>query len=154
MTAVRSSLAKIFRFGPTGRLVFAMVAAASTMVTAEPTRAASVQEIFEKYNLLGTFSWDCSKPPSANNLYFVHRLLDANQVQRDQMSGQTTRDWVVLVVKASEARPNEILVSGAFTGRLRGRDLESKAASGIWRLEPNRLLQWEGTVDGDKVVVT
>src|SRR6266496_3071655 len=33
-------------------------------------QAPSVPEVFQKYNLIGTFAWDCSKPASPNNLYF------------------------------------------------------------------------------------
>jgi hypothetical protein len=60
-----------------------------------PTQS-SVKAIFEKYNLLGTFAWDCSKPASKDNFYYVHRLLDADHVQRDQMSGPTQRDWLAV----------------------------------------------------------
>jgi hypothetical protein len=112
----------------------------------------SVQAVFEKHNLLGTFAWDCGKPTSRNNWYHVHRLLDAGHVQREQMRGPTTRDWVVLLDTAAEGNPNELAISGTLTGRINGRDLDRKPASGVWRLEPNRLRQWEGIVDGEKLI--
>ena len=120
-------------------------------ISAATAQTASVKAIFERYNLLGTFAWDCSKPVSRNNVYYVHRLLDAGHVQRDQMSSSTTRDYLIVVDKA-EARPNEISLSGMVTGRVGGRDLDNKPANGVWRIEPNRLLIWEATVDGRNTI--
>jgi hypothetical protein len=119
-----------------------------------PTAVAqiSVKAVFEKYNLLGTFAWDCSKPASMDNRYYVHRAINTDFVQRDQMSGPTTRDWVARIERAAEVKPNELAVSATFTGRTMGKDLDSKPSSGLWRLEPNRLLQWEATIDGQKVI--
>jgi hypothetical protein len=112
----------------------------------------SVKAVFEKHNLLGTFAWDCSKPASRDNRYYVHRAINTDLVQRDQMSGVTTRDWVALIERAAEVKPNELALSATFTGRSIGKDFDSKPSSGLWRLEPNRLLQWESTIDGQKVV--
>jgi hypothetical protein len=119
-----------------------------------PTAVAqtSVKAVFEKHNLLGTFAWDCSKPASRDNRYYVHRALNTDLVQRDQMSGPTTRDWVARIERAAEVKPNELAVSATFTGRSMGKEFDSKPSSGLWRLEPNRLLQWEGTIDGQKVI--
>jgi hypothetical protein len=119
-----------------------------------PTAVAqtSVKAVFEKHNLLGTFAWDCSKPASTDNRYYVHRALNTALVQRDQMSGPTTRDWVARIERAAEVKPNELAVSATFTGRSMGKEFDSKPSSGLWRLEPNRLLQWEGTIDGQKVI--
>jgi hypothetical protein len=119
-----------------------------------PTAVAqtSVKAVFEKHNLLGTFAWDCSKPASTDNRYYVHRALNTDFVQRDQMSGPTTRDWVARIERAAEVKPNELAVSATFTGRSMGKEFDSKPSSGLWRLEPNRLLQWEGTIDGQKVI--
>ena len=47
----------------------------------------SVKVVFENYKLLGIFAFDCSKPPTSDNYYYVHRLVDAGHVQRDRMSG-------------------------------------------------------------------
>jgi hypothetical protein len=85
-------------------------------------------------------------------LHYVHRLLDGDRVLREQMSGPTSRDWVVVLDKAAEAGANEIALSGTLTGRVGGGDLDSKPAYGIWRVEPNRLMQWEATVNGEKVI--
>ena len=53
---------------------------------APAARAASVQELFERYGLLGTFAADCAKPMSRQNTYIVHRVLDAHRIQREAMS--------------------------------------------------------------------
>jgi hypothetical protein len=112
----------------------------------------SAKAIFEKYSLLGTFAWDCSKPPSAqNNWYHVHRLIDPDHVQRDYMTGPTTRQWLSVIDQVAELRPDEVELSGTITGRVGGRDLDRAAIKGIWRVQPGRLLVWEATINGDKV---
>jgi hypothetical protein len=97
-------------------------------VVAAPSAFAqtSVKSVLEKHNLLGTFAMDCSKPASKNNLYFVNRAIDADHVQRDQMSGTTTRDLIIYIDKAAELKPNEIAVSGTRDG---------KPTDGVWRIE-------------------
>jgi hypothetical protein len=96
------------------RLLGALAAIASTASSAQ---AASVKEIFEKHDLLGTFAWDCSKPPSAeNNWHYINRLVDIDHVQRDFMTGPATRQWVTVFDKASEPKPNEVVASGRITG--------------------------------------
>jgi hypothetical protein len=82
----------------------------------------------------------------------VHRLLDPGHVQRDEMSGPTDRDWATVIDKAAQASANEIAVSGTLTGRVGGRDHDNKPTNGIWRVEPSRLLQWEATLDGQKII--
>jgi hypothetical protein len=101
--------------------------------------AASVKEIFEKYGLLGTFAWDCGKPASRQNFYYVHRLIDTERVQRDAMEGPTTRTFVVVIEQAAELRPNEISVSGMRDG---------KPFSSVYRAEPSRTRVLDATVDG------
>ena len=130
-----------------GLAVIAVLAASSAQA-----QSGTVKAVFEKHKLLGTFAWDCSKPAANNNLYFVHRPLDGGQLQRDQMSGETTRDWTLIIEKATDARPNEITYSGLVTGRLLGRNLENKPVNGVYRIEQNRLLQWEATVDGERTI--
>jgi hypothetical protein len=108
--------------------------------------------VFEQYKLLGRFAWDCGKPASGNNLHYVHRLLDSDHVQREQMSASTVRDWFVVLNKATAVNPNELVISGTLTGRIAGRNFEREAADGRWLLEPGRLLQWEAAVGGDKTI--
>ena len=104
----------------------------------------SVKAIFEKHDLLGIFAVDCSSRASKTNVYFVTRLLDANHVQRDQMSGPTTRDRVTVIDKAVELTADEINVSGK-------RDDEQPTES-VWRFDKDRVLGMENTVGGKKVI--
>ena len=123
------------RLGATTRIRAAAVA--GIILVSSSAQAASIKEIFEKHGLLGTFAWDCSKPASGdNNWYFVNRVMDADHVQRDFMSGPTTRAWYTILDKAEERSANEIYVSGTRDG---------KPTDGIWRVEQNRMLQREST---------
>jgi hypothetical protein len=123
---------------------YGTVAVALAFLTAASTQAATVKEIFEKHNLIGTFAWDCTKPVSGdNNWYFVNRVLDADHVQRDFMTDQTTRAWYAIIDRAEERGANEIFGSGTRDGQ---------PIEGIWRVEPNRMLQWEATQAGKKII--
>src|SRR5262249_17893407 len=106
-------------------------------------RGGPVQAAFEKYALLGQFSWNCSQPPSKSNLYYVNTPIDGDRVQREQMSSLTDRDWTVILDRVVELRPNEIFVSGIRDGR---------PTDGIWHLEQGRMLQWDATVNGQRVI--
>jgi hypothetical protein len=141
-----SSIVEQFYFGAQPSVV------TTDNVTKTATPADSVKAVFEKHDLLGNLAWDCTKPASKSNLRYLHRVLDDDRVQREQMSGPTSRDWVAIIDKASEAGPNEIALSGTLTGRLAGRDLGNAPTNGIWRVEPNRLVQWEVTLNGEKVI--
>jgi hypothetical protein len=104
----------------------------------------SVKAIFEKHDLLGMFAADCAGPASKTNPYFVNRLLDADHVQRDQMSGPATRERVTVIDKAVELTADEIQVSGK-------RDDEQPTES-VWRFEKVQVLGLENTVGGKKVI--
>lgn len=117
----------------------AALAATATMLAGTSARAASAKDIFEKYHLFGTFSYDCTKAADKKNLYFVNRALDADHVQRDVMNGPTAREHVITYDKVEESKPNEIKVSGTRDGQ---------PAEGIWRVEENRMLQWYSKVNG------
>jgi hypothetical protein len=112
-----------------------------------PAQAASVKEIFEKYNLLGAFAQDCAKPPTvqtppngvAQNWWFVNRLIDADHAQRDFMTGPTSRGFVIVVDKVMELKPSEIRVTGM-------RD-ETMTIDNVWHIEPNRTRTWDGIGD-------
>jgi hypothetical protein len=107
----------------------------------------SVQAVFEKHGLLGTFAMDCTKAASRANFYFVNRLMDADHVQRDQMSGPTTRDAVIIIDKISEVKSNEVAWSGTRDG---------KPQDGVWRIERKgdsmRAQGIEATWDGKKQI--
>jgi hypothetical protein len=110
-------------------------------------RAETLKEAFEKHNLLGTFAVDCTKFASKANPYFVNRLIDADHVRRDQMSGPTIPDVVIMIDKISEVRPNELEWSGARDG---------KPIDGVWRIERKgdsmRAQGIEASWDGKKLI--
>jgi uncharacterized caspase-like protein len=108
--------------------------------TAPPT---DVRLIFEKYGLLGAFAVDCAKPPTSDNLHYINRLLADGTVEREQLSGPTTRNWVTVLDKATELKPNEIFLSGTR---------DDKSADGVWRIDGKRMLQTEVSWGGQKIV--
>jgi Bacterial Ig domain len=119
-------------------------AAASLMPSAAQAQNGSVKAIFEKYDLLGMFAWDCGKPPDANNnWFFVNRLLDADHVQRDFMDSPTSRAWYTMIDRASESGQGEISLGGTRDGQ-RG--------DSVWRIEKNRMLQWAATQAGKQII--
>lgn len=118
--------------------------AALTIAAASAAQAATVKEVFEKYNLLGTFAWTCSQPANDdNNWYYVNRAIDADHVQRDRMIGPTTRGAVAILDKATESKPNEIAIEGIIDGQ---------RFAGTWVIEKTRMLQWEATLAGKKTI--
>jgi peptidyl-prolyl cis-trans isomerase C len=114
--------------------------------------AASVKGIFEKYHLLGTFAVDCIKPPGGDNWYYVHHAIDSDHVQRDFMSGPTSRSWFAIFDRASENGAGEIFVSGQMTGHFYEKELKNQMIDGVLRIGPNLMKTWESTVSGQKTV--
>jgi dienelactone hydrolase len=134
--------------------LFGALAAITSTASAVQAQSSSVKVIFEKYNLLGTFAWDCSKPPSGdNNWTYVTRLIDADHAQREFMTGPATRQWVAVFDKAAELKSNEVTASGQITGRLEGRRAENEPIDGVWRIEQNRIQQWASTFQGKPLIV-
>jgi hypothetical protein len=68
----------------------------------------SVQSIFERHGLIGTFAEDCAKDPGDSNQYIVHRVIDAGHVERDQMKSRSVRSYAAVVDNADEVSSNEI----------------------------------------------
>jgi hypothetical protein len=120
---------------------------AIALAAAPASAQSSVKAVFEKHGLLGTFAFDCSKPATKSNLYYINRVIDADHLQRDRMTGPTTREWVALIDKATEVKPNEIAVSGTRA---------DKPIDGVWRVERKgddvRVLIVESSFDGKKSV--
>ncbi len=122
----------------------ALAALSMLMSAAGGARAASVQEVLEKYNLLGTWAWDCSKPADAkSNWVFVNRMVDANHMQRDFMKNATERAWYSVVTEATAIGPTELRVAGTRDGQ---------RTDAIWRVEGTRMIQWEASQGGKKII--
>lgn len=111
--------------------------------SAAQAQGAPVKAIFEKHNLLGTFAWDCAKPASRDNRYYVHRPLETGHVQRDMMSGPNTRDFAVIWEGGFEAGRNQITLSGVREGQ----PVES-----TYMVERDRIRVVESTVGGKKEI--
>jgi len=112
---------------------------------ARSAQAVSVKQIFEQYNLLGSFAPDCSKPPNQeNNWFYVNRVIDARHVQHDLMSGPDTRLWFIIIDQAKETGRNEIFLKGIQDGHL--------PVEGIWRIDGDRMLQWSAMRDGKQLI--
>jgi hypothetical protein len=132
------------RRGGVNSWAVAIAGAIAAMFAASSAHAATIQEIFTKFHLIGSFAWDCSKAPSgSDNWYFVNRVVDADHVQRDFMTGTTTRAWYAILDKAAEIGRDEISISGTR---------DDKPTNGIWRVEKDRMLQWEASQDGKKII--
>lgn len=70
--------------------------------------SSSVQSIFERHRLVGTFAEDCTIDPSDSNQYIVHRIIDANHVERDQMKSRSARSYAAFVDNADEVAANDV----------------------------------------------
>jgi heat shock protein HslJ len=140
-------IAELIRFGLMRRIALQTAVAVAAISAVACAQAASIQEIFEKYNLVGIFAQDCTKPATVQsprngapqNWWFVNRLIDANHAQRDFMEGPGARSFVIIIDKAVELKPNEIRVTGM-------RD-DTIAVDNVWHIEPNRTRTWQGIGD-------
>jgi hypothetical protein len=122
-------------------------AAAIAPAQAVAVHAASVKDIFQKYNLIGTFAQDCSKPPTVQtppngtpqNWWFVNRLIDDNHAERDFMNSPTERGFVIIIDGATELQANQIRVTGLRDGTI--------SVDNVWHIDKNRTLTWQGIGD-------
>ena len=125
-------------------LMFAISITTQDLRNPAQAQSGSVRAIFEYYDLLGTFAADCSQAASERNIYIVHRALDADQVQRDSMSGPTTRVDVSVIDSASASGPGELALSLAN---------ERRRLYVVVRVEPRRWRLIESTREnGEKLV--
>jgi hypothetical protein len=77
--------------------------------------SSSVQNIFERHGLIGTFAEDCTKDPGDSNQYIVHRVIDADHVERDQMKSRSVRSYAAFVDNADEVSSSEIRMNILIT---------------------------------------
>ena len=107
-------------------------------------QSGSVKGIFEYYDLLGTFAADCTQAVSERNIYIVQRVLDADHVRRESMSGPTTRVDLSVIDLASILGPAEVALSIAN---------DRRRLNVVVRAEPRRWRLIELTRDnGEKLV--
>jgi hypothetical protein len=74
-------------------------------------QAQSASDVFELYDLLGSFSINCGKPAAAGNPYSVYRALDDGNVQFDMMIGPNRRRSSYTIDLAVEVSQNDIEIS-------------------------------------------
>ena len=119
--------------------------AALAWLAAPAAQAASVQAMFERYGLIGTWAFDCSQPASEQNPYIFYRLLDADHVGRDTMNSPTNRTNASVADFLIESNPNEVVISVKTE---RGR------TNLTVRIERKRIRTFQSTRDsGEKVIV-
>jgi Ricin-type beta-trefoil lectin domain/PAN domain len=125
-------------------LAFAVAAAAVTFLFASPVQSATVKDVFEKYDLLGTLAADCGKPADAKSSYVVHRVIDPDHVQLDRMVGRDAPDFTAIIDRAAESKANEIALSYIANNR---------RYSATYRVEHGRIRADQATgEDGEKQI--
>jgi Caspase domain len=130
-----------------GDVILVGPAAVIAPAQAVAVHAASVKDIFQKYNLIGTFAQDCSKPPTVQtptdgrpqNWWFVNRLIDDNHAERSFMNSPTERGFVIIIDGASELQANQIRITGLRDGTI--------SVDNVWHVDKNRTLTWQGIGD-------
>ena len=121
------------------------VFAALAVTAAGAAQAASVQAMFERYGLIGTWAFDCSQPASEQNPYIFYRVLDPDHVARDTMNSPTNRFNVSVADFLVESNPHEVVIM-VKTERWR--------TNLTVRLERKRMRTFQSTRDsGEKVIV-
>jgi hypothetical protein len=70
--------------------------------------SSSVQNIFFRHGLIGTFAEDCTTEPGDSNQYIVHRVIDPNHVERDQMKSRNLRSYAAFIDNADEVTANDV----------------------------------------------
>ncbi|MGH6771413.1 MAG: hypothetical protein ACRECO_20625 [Xanthobacteraceae bacterium] len=81
------------------------------LVAANTAQAQSASDIFQFYQLIGSFSINCGKPAAAGNPYSVYRTLDDGNVQFDMMIGPKRRRSSYTIDVAVEVSQNDIEIS-------------------------------------------
>jgi hypothetical protein len=78
-------------------------------------KANSLQNIFESHGLIGTFAEDCTKDAGDSNQYIIHRVIDANHIERDQMKSRSVRSYAAFVDNADEVSSNDVAMNILIT---------------------------------------
>jgi hypothetical protein len=108
------------------------VAAQESQIGAAQEQGGSAKAVLERYNLLGIFAADCGKPVSPQNPYVMHRAVDDQRVQRDTMTGPTTRTDASMIDSASVEGPDQLMMSMA--NERRRLNVRLRVEGGRWQL--------------------
>jgi tetratricopeptide (TPR) repeat protein len=149
--AIKADIAEQFaRLGIPAGGNTATASAALTDAPAAPfsstiaTSSATVKELFEKHDLIGTFAADCSMPVNEQNHYIIQRV-NSDYVQRDSMTGPSIRSDASLIDSATESGANELALS---------RTEEQGRINDIIRVEYNEWRLMESTRENGQKLIT
>jgi hypothetical protein len=114
------------------------------LLAVSSAHAATVQEVFKKFDLLGNWALDCSKPASPQNPYITHRAF-GDRVQRGPMTDPASQPAMFVVDQAAEGKPNEVAFSFLMDAK--------NHANLVVRVEGKRMRTMERTHDnGEKPI--
>jgi hypothetical protein len=115
------------------------------VIAATGAQAASVQALFERYGMIGSWAFNCSLPASEQNPYIFYRVIDPEHVARDTQNNPTNRVNASVAEFLVESNPNEVVI---VVKTERGR------TNLTVRLERKRMRTFQSTRDsGEKVIV-
>jgi hypothetical protein len=123
-------------------VLFQAADAAAQSTPGQP--ANPVRAVLERRGLIGTFGEDCAKDPSDSNQYVVHRVVDADHVERDQMKGRNVRTYAAFVTAAEELTANDVAMNITITeaANAQMKDWNMRL---VTRLDGNRIRLMEST---------
>jgi hypothetical protein len=108
-------------------------------------QAATLQAMFERHGLIGTWAFDCRQPASEQNPYVVYRVVDPEHVARETQNSATSRLTAGVADLLVESNPNEVVI---VIKTERGR------TNLTVRFERKRMRTFQSTRDsGEKVIV-
>jgi hypothetical protein len=101
----------------------ALALVTAVLLFAPEGRAESVQHIFEKYGLAGTWAPDCTKAASRQNPHVVYRLPGPDRLERETMIEPGRSFDVSVALSAVESSPGELTIAwktseGGITNRI------------------------------------
>jgi hypothetical protein len=120
-------------------------AAAIVLLFGSSVQAATVKEVFEKYQLIGALASDCGKQVDAKNPYLDNRVIDADHVELDRMVGPTNRESATIVDKAAESKSNELTASAS---------IGDQRYDMVFRVESGRIRVMESTSPNGQTTIT
>jgi Ricin-type beta-trefoil lectin domain len=110
--------------------------------------SSSVQNILARHGLIGTFAENCTKDPSDDNQYILHRVLDTEHVERNQMKNRTVRSYAASVESAEELTANDIGMKILITETLNAQ-MKDWRMHLVTRVDDNRIrLMESGPLSG------
>jgi hypothetical protein len=121
------------------------IVVALCVIAAAGAQAASVQALFERYGMIGTWAFNCSQSASEQNPYIFYRVVDPEHVARDTQNNPTDRINASVAEFLVESNPNEVVIVVKT---------EQGRTNLTVRFERKRMRTFQSTRDsGQKVIV-